>query len=97
MIKSIGLGTTYAFTTNLLLGSKEGYTRQRLVATSPDPSLGDYDVKQLGIPGTINNGQSLQGGIPAFDLTTYASLGKNQYRKPFTFVTTSTPATPILL
>ncbi len=85
LIQNIGLGTTYALTTNLLVDINGGYTRQRLVATSPDLSLGDYGANQLGIPGTNNNGQNLYGGIPAFNLTTYASLGNTNTGSPFTF------------
>ena len=85
LIQNVGLGATYALTPHLLLDANAGYTRQRLVATAPDLSLGDYGTNQLGIPGTNNNGQYLYGGIPAFDFTTYANLGNTNSGSPFTF------------
>ncbi len=85
LIQNIGLGATHALTSHFLVDINGGYTRQRLVATSPDLSLGDYGVNQLGIPGTNNNGQYLYGGIPAFYLSTYANLGNANTGSPFTF------------
>ena len=85
LIQNIGLGTTHALTPHFLIDVNGGFTRQRLVATAPDLSLGDYGANQLGIPGTNNNGQFLYGGIPGFYLTTYASLGNTNTGSPFTF------------
>jgi hypothetical protein len=85
LIQNVGLGGTHAFTPHLLMDVNAGYTRQRLVATAPDLSLGDYGVNQLGIPGTNNNGQYLYGGIPGFYFTTYAALGTSNSGSPFTF------------
>ncbi len=85
LIQNIGLGTTHALAPHLLVDINGGYTRQRLVATAPDLSLGDYGANQLGIPGTNNNGQFLYGGIPGFYLTTYSSLGNTNTGSPFTF------------
>ena len=85
LIQNVGLGATHAFTPHFLVDINGGYTRQRLGANSPDLSLGDYGVNQLGIPGTNNNGQYLYGGIPGFYFTTYASLGNSNTGSPFTF------------
>ena len=85
LIQNVGLGATYALTPHFLMDVSAGYTRQRLMATAPDLSLGDYGANQLGIPGTNNNGLSLYGGIPAFDFVTYTSLGNSNSGSPFTF------------
>ncbi len=85
LIQNLGLGTTHALTPNFLVDINGGFTRQRLVAASPDLSLGDYGVNQLGIPGTNNGGQTLYGGIPGFYLTTFANLGNANTGSPFTF------------
>ena len=85
LIQNVGLGATHAFTPHFLIDTNGGYTRQRLVATAADLSLGDYGVNQLGIPGTNNNGQYLYGGIPGFYLSTYANLGNANTGSPFTF------------
>ena len=85
LIQNVGLGATHALTSHFLVDVNAGYTRQRLVATAADLSLGDYGANQLGIPGTNNNGQYLYGGIPGFYLSTYANLGNANTGSPFTF------------
>jgi hypothetical protein len=85
LIQNIGLGATHALSSHFFVDINGGYTRQRLAATSSDLSLGDYGTNQLGIPGTNNNGQTLYGGIPAFDFVTYANLGNSNSGSPFTF------------
>ncbi len=85
LIQNIGLGATHALAAHFFVDANAGYTRQRLVATAADLSLGDYGVNQLGIPGTNNNGQYLYGGIPGFYLSTYANLGNANTGSPFTF------------
>ncbi len=48
-------------------------------------ALGDYGVQVLGIPGTNYNGQSLYGGIPAFNISNYTGLGNTNTASPFSF------------
>lgn len=85
LVQNVGLGATHALSTNVLMDANFGFTRQRLGATSPDLTLGDYGTNQLGIPGTNNNGSYLYGGIPGMYFTTFASLGNANSGSPFTF------------
>lgn len=86
-IQNVGIGTTHAFTSNLLVDANFGFTRQYLSSMSGDLALGDYGSSSSGlnIPGTNYNGQSLYGGIPYFAFTTYASLGNASPANPFLF------------
>lgn len=85
LIQMAVIDGTHTFTPHLLLDGDVGYTRLRVGAGAPDLALGDYGTSVLGIPGTNNNGQYLYGGIPAFVLVSYASLGNASAGSPFSF------------
>jgi hypothetical protein len=64
-----------------------GYTRLRLGATNVDigSNFGsDAPPKGLGIPGTNGSGP-IYGGIPAFQISSWANLGNANTGNPFTF------------
>jgi hypothetical protein len=84
-IQSAGLGTTYSISANKLIDANLGYTRQRLGATyAPDLDQGNYGVDVLKIPGT-NGDTYLTGGIPAFLVTNWNSMGNSDTGNPFLF------------
>lgn len=83
-IQSVGLGATYAFTSNLLMDWNFGYTRQNLNAQNADLAQGKVGLDELGIPGT-NGPTFLEGGIPAITFTSYSSLGNPDTGNPFLF------------
>jgi hypothetical protein len=84
----IGIGGTHSFTSNLLLDGSIGFTRQNLLAHSPDLAMGAYGLNTLKIPGTNNSADAtnqLYFGIPAFTFTTWSSLGNPNTANPFQF------------
>jgi Carboxypeptidase regulatory-like domain len=84
----IGIGGTHTFTPNLLLDATVGFTRQNLLAHSPDLSMGAYGLNTLKIPGTNNSADpsnQLYFGIPAFTFTTWSSIGNPNTANPFQF------------
>lgn len=83
LLQNVGLGFTHSFTAHFATDWNAGYTRLGLSANPPDLSLGDYGTKVLQIPGTNNNGSPNYRGIPAFNLTTFASLGNISGSSPF--------------
>lgn len=86
-IQSIGLGTTYAFSPNVLLDWNFGFTRQRLGATFDLGSPKGLDL--LKIPGTNNAGATgdptMYNGLPAFQFVSGANLGNPNTGNPFLF------------
>lgn len=98
LVQSVGLGTTRAFTPNLLFDWNFGFTRQRLGSTFDLTSARGLD--QLNIPGTNNaaatGDPSLYYGWPGFVFPTAspspstnneigANLGNAQPANPFLF------------
>jgi hypothetical protein len=82
-IQSISLGGTYVITPTLLLDANAGFTRLHLAAQNVDINQ-NYGLNVLGIPGT--NGPSLlNGGIPAFAISNFSSLGNTNSSNPFLF------------
>jgi hypothetical protein len=98
LVQSVGLGTTHAFTPNILLDWNFGFTRQRLGSTFDLNSANG--LNDLKIPGTNNAGAtgdpSLYYGYPGFIFPTGsvppgtangtgAALGNAQPANPFLF------------
>ena len=83
-IQSIGLGGTYTISPKMLLDANVGYTRQRLGAQGPDIALGNFGTDVLKIPGT-NGPDTLQAGIPAFQVSSWANMGNTNTGSPFLF------------
>ena len=90
LIQSVGLGTTYTFSPNLLLDWNFGFTRQRLGSTFDLTSA--RGLNDLNIPGTNNAGTTgdphLYYGFPGFQFTapnSNLSLGNAQPANPFLF------------
>ena len=83
-IQSVGIGTSYTITNNILIDANVGYTRQRIDAFGPDLALGNFGLDVLKIPGT-NGPDPLQAGIPAFQITGYANMGNPNTGNPFLF------------
>jgi len=75
LIQSVGLGATYAFTSNLLLDWNFGFTRQNLSAAFDLSSPQGLDL--LKIPGTNGAGvpgaNDLYNGLPAFQVNSASS------------------------
>jgi hypothetical protein len=82
-IQVVGLGGTYGFSPSLLLDVNAGYTRQRINAESTDINT-NFGSDVLKIPGT-NGPDPLQGGIPAFQFSTFSNLGNPNTGNPFVF------------
>jgi hypothetical protein len=84
-IQSVGLGGTYTISPTMVMDANAGYTRQRLGATyAPDLDLGNFGVSTLHIPGT-NGDTYLTGGMPAFLVTNWNSMGNSDTGNPFLF------------
>ena len=79
----IGLGGTYAFSPTLLLDVNGGFTRQNIAAQSTDIGT-NFGLDVLHIPGT-NGPDPLQGGIPAFQFSTFSNIGNPNTGNPFLF------------
>ncbi len=82
--QSAGLGGSYTISSNKLLDVNLGYTRQRLGAQAQDIALGAFGLQTLHIPGT-NGPDTLQSGIPAFQISNWANLGNPNTGSPFLF------------
>jgi hypothetical protein len=86
-IYRISLGGDYVFTPSLLMDGAFAYTRSNFSGANTD--LGqDYGLNVLNIPGTNSGrraGSNLDGGIPAFNLSTFTSLGDTNASSPFQF------------
>src|SRR5438094_124243 len=75
--QSVGLGGSYQISSTMLWDMNAGYTRLRLGATNIDigSNFGSDPLPNgLGIPGT-NGTDKLYGGIPAFQISSWANLG----------------------
>src|SRR5215472_19216105 len=86
-IQSVALGGSYQLSPTMLWDINAGYTRLRLGATNVDigSNFGsDPPPNGLGIPGT-NGSSSLYGGIPAFQISSWANLGNPNTGNPFLF------------
>lgn len=82
--QSAGLGGSYTISSNMLIDVNLGYTRQRLGAQAQDIALGAFGLNTLHIPGT-NGPDTLQGGIPAFQISNWANMGNPNTGSPFLF------------
>ncbi|HKV64664.1 MAG TPA: TonB-dependent receptor [Candidatus Acidoferrum sp.] len=86
-VQSVALGSSYQITPAMLWDINVGYTRLRLGATNVDigSNFGSDPLpKGLGIPGT-NGSDPIYGGIPAFQISSWANLGNANTGNPFLF------------
>jgi outer membrane receptor protein involved in Fe transport len=93
LIQSVGLGTTYTISSNMLLDWNFGFTRQRVGATFDLGSPKGLDL--LKIPGTNGAGDpganALYNGLPSFQLfvvpdgSSTTNLGNPNTGNPFLF------------
>ena len=83
-IQSVGLGGSYTISSNMLIDVNIGFTRQRLGAQAQDIALGAFGLNTLHIPGT-NGPDTLQSGIPAFQIANWANMGNPNTGSPFLF------------
>jgi carboxypeptidase family protein/TonB-dependent receptor-like protein len=82
-VQVVGAGLAYTFSPNLIIDVNAGYTRQRLGAENVDIDS-NFGLDVLKIPGT-NGPDRLQGGIPAFQINSFANLGNANTGNPFLF------------
>ncbi len=82
--QSAGLGGSYTLSSNMLIDVNLGYLRQRLGAQAQDIALGPFGLNMLKIPGT-NGSDTLQAGLPAFQISNWANLGNPNTGSPFLF------------
>jgi hypothetical protein len=82
-IQVVGLGGSYSLSPNMLVDANFGYTRQRLDAKDTDIGS-NFGLNTLNIPGT-NGPSPLQGGIPSFQISSFANLGNANTGNPFLF------------
>jgi hypothetical protein len=93
-IQNVGLGSSHAFSPNLVLDGDFGYTRQVTGAQSTiDLAAGNYGLDVLNIPGTNGVGKNYVGQ-PTFafgnvanngSTTSFSSLGNSNGANPFLF------------
>ncbi len=79
----VALGGTYTFTPSLLLDANAGYTRESLSSTLADMGS-NVGLDVLHIPGT-NGTNSLQGGMPGFNISGFSSIGDSEPYSPFVY------------
>jgi hypothetical protein len=88
LIQNIGLGASHIITSNLVIDTDFGFTRQRTGAQSAiDIADGDFGLTALGIPGTNGIGPNYVGQ-PIFAMsggTSFSSLGNTNTGNPFLF------------
>lgn len=82
-VQSVALGGNYQITPTMLWDVNVGYTRLRLGAESTDIGS-NFGLDTLHIPGT-NGSDPLYGGIPAFQISSWANLGNANTGSPFLF------------
>jgi hypothetical protein len=83
--QNVGLGFTYAFTSNFLVDGNAGYNRQ-FIQIAPDDLNVNYGSDVLQIPGTNGGADPLYGGIPFFSFGVgYSSLGNAYTSNPTKF------------
>jgi len=83
-IQTAGIGGSYTISNNMLLDANLGFTRQRINAEDTDIPLGNFGLNTLHIPGT-NGPNTLEAGIPAFQITGFANMGNANTGNPFLF------------
>jgi len=81
LITAVGIGGTYAFSSNLLLDANIGYLRQGVSAKNTDLGT-DWGTSYFNIPGT-NGPCSLCGGMPGFFINSLSNLGNQNRSNPF--------------
>ncbi len=81
--QSVAMGGSYQLTRAMLFDVNIGYTRLRLNAENTDIGT-NFGVDTLHIPGT-NGPDHAYGGIPAFQISSWANLGNANTGNPFIF------------
>ena len=81
--QSVALGGSYQLTPAMLFDVNVGYTRLRLNAENTDIGT-NFGLDTLHIPGT-NGTDHAYGGIPAFQISSWANLGNANTGNPFIF------------
>jgi len=81
--QSVALGGSYQISSNMLWDVNAGYTRLRLNAENVDIGT-NFGLDTLHIPGT-NGTDPIYGGIPAFQISSWANLGNANTGNPFIF------------
>ena len=79
-VQTTAAGFTYTISPTLLVDGNVGYTRQNIGANG-DPEDGFFGLDVLKIPGTNGVGPNYNG-IPGFQVTGVANIGKHQHRQP---------------
>src|SRR6266446_5230788 len=82
-VQSVALGGSYQLTPAMLWDANAGYTRLRLNAENVDIGT-NFGLDTLHIPGT-NGADPIYGGIPAFQISSWANLGNANTGNPFVF------------
>src|SRR5437667_803463 len=82
-VQSVALGGSYQLTPAMLWDVNAGYTRLRLNAEDTDINT-NFGLDTLHIPGT-NGTDHAYGGIPAFQISSWANLGNANTGNPFIF------------
>src|SRR5438094_4817643 len=82
-VQSVALGGSYQLTPAMLWDVNAGYTRLRLNAENVDIGT-NFGLDTLHIPGT-NGTDPIYGGIPAFQISSWANLGNANTGNPFVF------------
>ena len=84
--QSVGVGGTYELNTNTLWDLNLGYTRLRLNADPVDRPLAEADGVEVAKAGAPEHGTDREyGGIPAFQISSWANLGNANTGNPFVF------------
>jgi Carboxypeptidase regulatory-like domain len=74
-------GATYTITTNLLLDAHVGFVRMNSNVAQSDIAT-NKGLDLLGLPGT-NGPNAYEGGMPLFDLDTFADIGTTETFMPY--------------
>ncbi len=82
-VQSVAMGGSYQISSNMLWDVNAGYTRLRLNAENVDIGT-NFGLDTLHIPGT-NGTDPIYGGIPAFQISSWANLGNANTGNPFVF------------
>ena len=83
LIQTASIGGSYMISPTLLFDGNSAFTRLNLEGKNTDINQ-NYGLNVLNIPGT--NGPNIwYGGIPAFNISTYAGLGNTNASNPFWF------------
>jgi len=80
LVQLAGIGQTYTVSPNFLIDGTLGWTRFGQNVQTPDLKT-NFGSEVLGIPGT-NGPDPREGGMPAFNISDYTSLGNTEGWSP---------------